>query len=171
MTYNKEVNFMSVRLEEKDSFEVFGIEKIFPADEAPKISEFWKEVQDSGAAAKLAKAGGGSVEDAVGVHFLNAISGYTDGADFPYLISAFKEPDSDVTGYKVVAVPKTIWAVFTSAETAAPTEQVPVLFNEAYNEWLPSSGYERAKGPDLEVYFTAESGLKVVEAHIPVKKA
>jgi predicted transcriptional regulator YdeE len=45
------------------------------------------------------------------------------------------------------------------------------LFGYAYNEWLPSSGYIRANGPEMEFYYTLDNGLHAEEAWIPVKKA
>lgn len=38
-------------------------------------------------------------------------------------------------------------------------------------DWLPSSGYEYAKGPDMEVYYNADPANASYEVWIPVVKA
>ncbi|MDR2751908.1 MAG: GyrI-like domain-containing protein [Clostridiales bacterium] len=84
---------------------------------------------------------------------------------------AFRGPNSDVTGYKAAQVPKSLWSVFRSDESPSLGDKLPSLFGYAYNEWLPSSGYIRANGPEMEFYYTLDNGLHAEEAWIPVKKA
>lgn len=47
--------------------------------------------------------------------------------------------------------------------------QIPQLFSHAYSEWLPSSGYDKATGPDIEIYGIANSGKYYKEVWLSVK--
>lgn len=49
-------------------------------------------------------------------------------------------------------------------------QQIPKLFNRAYSEWLPSSGYDKALGSDMEIYGVADSGKYYEEVWLPVVK-
>ena len=103
---------------------------------------------------------------------INALCGYgtpeEDG--FPYMLFALKTPASQTAGYKVVRVPKATWAVFRSEKGAAVGHAIPELFARAYSEWLPASGYDKAAGPDMEIYYTDADGKHFEEVWIPVKK-
>jgi len=82
-----------------------------------------------------------------------------------------KKPDSKTNEFKVAQVPKTTWAVFRSDKTDYIGLEIPKLFNRAYSEWLPSSGYDKSPGPDIEIYYTGTDGKHFEEVWIPVKKA
>jgi AraC family transcriptional regulator len=86
------------------------------------------------------------------------------------MICALKNSDSKTDGFKVAKIPKTTWAVFRSDKSDKRGVEIPVLFNRAYSEWLPSFGYDKAIGPDMEIYYTAADGKHFEEVWIPVKK-
>jgi len=165
------VQAMNWRIEEREAFEVFGIERIFGNDETGKVPDFWTELRQNGEYERLFRAAGAKRgED--GKHCINAVCGYCEpGEDvFPYMLFAYKKLDSDTAGYKVAQIPKATWAVFRSEETTAMGVEIPTLFSRAYSEWLPSSGYDKALGPDMEIYYTTPSGKHFEEVWIPVKK-
>jgi AraC family transcriptional regulator len=81
------------------------------------------------------------------------------------MICALKKADSNTDGFKVAKIPKTTWAVF-RAETNHIGCEIPNLFQRAYSEWLPSSGYEKVPSPDMEIY-----GEHFEEVWIPVRKS
>ena len=59
------------------------------------------------------------------------------------------------------------WAVFPGkGDTAAAIQE---LERRVVTEWLPTSGYEYAEGPDVEVYLDPECTR--FEVWIPVAKA
>ena len=162
---------MNWRIEEKEAFEVFGIERVFGNDETNKVPAFWDECRQNGSYEELYKAAGAKRgED--GKHCINAICGYCEpgGDTFPYMICALKKPDSNTDEFKVALIPKTTWAVFRSDKTDHIGVEIPVLFNRAYSEWLPSSGYDKAVGPDMEIYYTTWDGKHFEEVWIPVRK-
>jgi AraC family transcriptional regulator len=167
----KGVQAMNWRIEEKEAFEVFGIERIFGNDESGKVPAFWDECHQNGSYDKLFQAAGAKHgED--GMCCINAVCGYSEPGDdsFPYMICALKKQNSNTDGFKVAQIPKTTWAVFRSDKTDHIGVEIPVLFNRAYSEWLPSSGYDKAVGPDMEIYYTAPDGKHFEEVWIPVRK-
>jgi predicted transcriptional regulator YdeE len=60
--------------------------------------------------------------------------------------------------------------VFRSGKTDSIGTEIPTLFSQAYSEWLPTSGYDKTAGPDMEIYYTAPDGKHYEEVWIPVKK-
>lgn len=165
------VQKMNWRIEEKEAFEVFGIERIFGSDETGKVPDFWTECHNNGEYERLFQAAGGTKITA-GACVVSAVCGYCEPGDntFPYMICAFLKEDCKTDGFKVVPIPKTTWAIFRSEEIDTMGLQIPKLFNRAYSEWLPSSGYDKALGPDMEIYGIADSGKYYEEVWIPVKK-
>jgi AraC family transcriptional regulator len=166
----KGVQAMNWRIEEREAFEVFGIEKIFGNDETGLVPGFWTECHQNGSYERLYQAAGAKPDES-GRCCINAICGYCEpGEDnFPYMICALKKPESSTAGFKTAQVPKNTWAVFRSEKTDRIGVEIPQLFQRALSEWLPSSGYDRAPGPDMEIYYTAE-GKHFEEVWIPVKK-
>jgi AraC family transcriptional regulator len=172
------VEAMNYRIEEREAFEVFGVEKIFRNDETDKVPGFWDEIVIDGEYSKLCRASGKDCTDEKciprsctrfgegGICAVNAICGYCEPGEntFPYMICALKKTDSDTAGFKIAQVPKATWAVF-RGDTKYKGHAIPELFRRAYSEWLPSSGYDKAIGPDMEIYYK-----DFEEVWIPVKK-
>lgn len=168
---------MNWRIEEREAFEVFGIERSFRLDETGQIPLFWDECLQDGNYDKLLDAAGSPegrglpLED--GSSVINAVCGYSDVGDnaYPYMICALKKPGNNTTGFKIVQIPQATWAVFRSEKTDQIGEAIPVLFKQANSEWFPSSDYEHAVGPTMEIYYTAPDGTYFEELWMPVKKA
>ena len=89
---------------------------------------------------------------------------------FPYIICALKKPDSDTTGFHTANIPKFTWAVFRSGVSEHMGTEILNMYNRAHSEWLPSSGYDKAAGPDMEVYYDAQGGGYFQEVWIPAIK-
>ena len=72
------------------------------------------------------------------------------------MIAIRYEKGFKTNGYKIVAIPKYTWAVFRAdgLKDHGSDGKIHKLFNQAYSEWLPSSGYDRAAryAPDIEAY-------------------
>lgn len=175
----KGVQKMNWRIEEKEAFEVFGIERVFANDGTNQVPDFWSECHRNGAYERLFDDAGGRRdpdghgyprED--GACVIHAICGYADlgKGHFPYMICANVNDGAKTHGYQVVNVPKNTWAILKSDESETIGKEIPKLFGRAYSEWLPASGYERAAGPDMEIYGVAVSGKYYEEVWIPVKK-
>ena len=149
----KGVQAMNWRIEEKEAFEVFGIERIFGNDESELVPGFWTEIQQNGEQKRLCDATGEAMPER-GDMVLRAACGYCEpGEDvFPYMVCAVKTPKSKTVGFRVAQIPAATWAVFRSEPLPHIGTAIPDLFSRAYSEWLPSSGYDKALGPDLEIY-------------------
>jgi len=167
----KGVQAMNWRIEEREAFEVFGIERVFSHDEMDKLPGFWHEFHETGACDKLCAAAGVRSGDH-GERGINAVCGYreVEGNCFPYMIYTLRRPESNVEGYTVAHIPKATWAVFRSEAVPRFGPAIPVLFDRAYKEWLPASEYERAAAPDLEIYCMEADGGLYEEVWIPVVK-
>ena len=167
----KGVQAMNWRIEEKEAFEVFGIERIFKNAETDKVSRFWDECFKNGEYERLHQAANAKRgED--GKHCIHAVCGFCEPGDdsFPYMICALKKSDSGIDGFKPAQIPKNTWAVFRSGKSDHMGIAIPELFNRAYSEWMPSSGYDKSAGPDMEIYYTDVDGKHFEEVWIPVKK-
>ncbi|OGO91773.1 MAG: transcriptional regulator [Clostridiales bacterium GWF2_38_85] len=165
------VNEMNWRIEEKEAFDVFGIERVFRNDEMGKVPDFWTECIQNGEDAKFVAASG-EAQPKVGALLVKGICGYRDtGTDsFPYMLGVYKTPNSNTDGYTTVTIPKTTWTIFRSEEIDGFGQAIPELFKRAYSEWLPSSGYEKIDTADLELYYLTETGKCAEEVWIPVRK-
>ena len=64
-------------------------------------------------------------------------------------------------------VPGCTWAIFAGQGT---NKSIQELEKRIVTEWLPTSGYEYADGPDIEVYFNADPENAKYEVWIPVTK-
>ena len=174
---------MNWRIEEKEAFEVFGLERIFGRADinSGKVPMFWTDCHNDGSFEKLYDAAGGKRDPdgrptshtKEGMCLINAICDYRDmeNDNFPYMICAFKKADTNTDGYVVATVPKATWAVFRSDNFGEGLgKEVPKLFGRAYSEWLPTSGYDRATGPDMEFYYHTADGNFYEEVWLPVVK-
>ena len=168
------VQKMNWRIEQKEAFEVFGIERIFNNDETTKVPGFWDECHENGSYEKLFDDAKGvrSNPPKPGICTVYAVCGYyeTEEKTFPYMICASKTKGCKTDGYKIAQIPKTTWAVFRSDESDNVGIHISQLFNRAYSEWLPSSGYDKVAGPDIEMFGVAKNGKFFEEVWIPVKK-
>ena len=163
----KGVQEMNWRIEQKEEFDIFGIERIFQNDDVGKIPNFWAECQKDGSYERLFDDAGGN-RGSKGACVINAICGHVEpnGNEFSYMLFAEKKEGCKPDGYKTAKVPKHTWAVFRVDGLKDHADcQIPTLFQRAYSEWLPSSGYNKAKGPDMEIY-----GDDFEEVWIPVIK-
>jgi AraC-type DNA-binding domain-containing proteins len=167
------------RIEERDAFEVFGIERVFGNDETSTVPDFWTDCFRDGSYERLFDdAGGKRYPDghgyplADGSCLIRAACNYRESGDntFPYMLCAEKTEIGKTDGYTGAVIPKSTWAILRSDETENIGAEIPRLFNQIYSEWLPSSGYDKAPGPDLEVYGVCQSGKYFEEVWIPVVK-
>jgi AraC family transcriptional regulator len=162
------VQGMNCRIEKKEAFEVMGIAKMFTSSGPNMVPSFWDECFENGSAEQLKQRV--RRNDLMGMCV--PIDGKFD--DFEYLLCLITDGTRDTSGYKTVKVPALTWAKFRS-ETALKTmdeygKEIPKLFHTAYSEWLPSSGYVKADGPDMEIYGVDGNGNIYEEVWVPVVK-
>lgn len=165
---------MKYRIETREAFQVYGIERIFDMkydENLREIPKFWDEVQSNGECDKLAKSTG-NLNNQGELCPVNAICDYrqTGGTTFPYMICALKSDKSDTTGYKIVDIPSATWAIFTSYEYDIKdiSNAFQDLNKRAHTEWLPTSTYKKLEGYDLEMYYEKDNGKGYCESWIRV---
>ena len=71
-------------------------------------------------------------------------------------------------GLEEYLIPAATWAVFPGAGTNLAIQE---LERRVITEWLPTSGYEYADAPDIEVYLNPDPENARFEVWIPVVKS
>jgi AraC family transcriptional regulator len=164
---------MNYRIETKPSFSLTGLPlRTTTRDGANshEITAFWDRCFQDGSFASLASLV--PVGSAIGV--AGAIAEFdAKGEDFTYLIAVETPADRAELpdGIRDLAVPAAIWAVF---ESRGPIpDAIQQTFKRIFGEWFPSSSWEHAEGPELEIYPPGDTHDPnyYSEVWIPVKKA
>ena len=142
------VQGMNWRIEEKDAFKVVGIYRRFASDDTDSIAGFWREKMEDGSIQKLCQQVDGGNPMGICGHVNN------DANDFLYMIGLFADDNTDTTGFTTITAPASTWAVFRSEEFKENQYggEIPKLFDCAFKEWLPSSGYEKIEGSNEDIY-------------------
>lgn len=142
-----EMNYKIVKL---DKFRIVGLKEHFSGsldDSFAKVPLFWQKAHMEGAIPKLCELLNKEPFGILGV------STTTIGNDFDYYIAvASDKPVPE--GMSELLVPETTYAIFECI--GAMPEAIQTLQKRIVSEWLPSSGYEYANAPDIEVYFEGD---------------
>jgi AraC family transcriptional regulator len=151
---------MDYRIETKESFKVYGIEGLFTTENGENlkaIPKFWQDTLEDGRYEKLVESTHLPEHDPNGLCLVNAICDYREreGNPFPYMIFAYQTDKSDTNGYTIVEIPSATWAIFRSEEhTQEETPKVmQKLTKRVYTDWLPTAGFEKVDGYELELYY------------------
>ncbi|MEY8745958.1 AraC family transcriptional regulator [Paenibacillus tundrae] len=165
---------MNYRIETKDSFQIFGIEKVFQVNGEDTPANLWKQSHEHGEVERLA-ANAGDHPDFLNEHYhkVHAVCSYqkTGEDTFPYMLCAFKNEMSKTEGYTSVMIPAHTWAIFSSDLFTWDqfNETIETLYKRFYSEWIPTTGYEQVDGLEFEI--TGEKdGLNFVELWFAVRK-
>ncbi|HHV12584.1 MAG TPA: AraC family transcriptional regulator [Clostridiales bacterium] len=159
----KGVEALDYRIEEKESFRIIGvsqplhkeIEKNFTI-----VPQMWQESVMNGTIPKLAAMMNHHPMGLLGVSTCN------DDEEWRYFIAVSSSLPTDKT-LEEYLVPAATWAIFTGSGTG---QSIQELEQRIVTEWLPSSGYEYANAPDIEVYLNADPDNAQYEVWIPVTK-
>jgi len=163
---------MNYRIEEKNSFEVFGLElqtNVIDGQCYKDIPAFWEACENDGRCVALAQAAGkkpGELLDAGVTYDHNS-----DGS-MKYMIACIKQSDVIPSEYTVLSIPNQMWAVFSVAwKSEQDNGNLHDIWGRIYSEWFPTASYEHADCDfDLELYFGNEESRYGVEIWIPVVK-
>jgi AraC family transcriptional regulator len=168
---------MNYRIEERNSFKVFGVEEVINTtggNNYIRIPKFWEECFQNGTIDHLNKIVPASKVE--GLCNTNGIMCYrcTGENTFPYMIGAIDFDGTTVVPkeYTSVSVPAFTWAIFKTEEhkESETTEKIQAVWKRIFPEWFPSSGYEHADGPELELYYSLGEDRCYSEIWIPVVK-
>lgn len=166
----KGVSEMNYRIEEKEPFEVFGLElktTVVNGQCYKDIPEFWMACGQDGRGQALLQAAGkktGEVIDA-GVTYDHNVNG-----DMSYMVGCIKMDQAVSPEYKTLSIPKQTWAIFqTEWKSEDDDEKLHEVWGRIYSEWFPVASYEHADCDfDMEMYFgDLQSGYSA-EIWIPV---
>ena len=159
----KGVEAMQYRIETKNAFRVVGISAPLSKEIAQNFEEvpkLWQGAAANGTIQKLVE-----MMDTPPMGLLG-VSACNDAEQWKYLIAvSTTQPAGD---FEEFLVPAATWAIFPGSGSGVSIQN---LEERIITEWLPTSGYEYANGPDIEVYLTPDSQQAQYEVWIPVVKA
>jgi AraC family transcriptional regulator len=143
----KGVEPMQYRIVEKESFQVVGIRREFSLVDEENlvgIPKLWGKVNADGTVNRLASLNDGEIEGILGVCVAH---GNAKSMDYWVATATKKEIPNE---FEILEIPASKWAVF-EVHGAMP-HAMPKVWKQIFTEWFPSSGYELADTPELEVY-------------------
>ena len=155
---------MNYRIETLEAFRIVGLKVTLPMDveqSFAQVPRFWQ--QSVPRIPELMPLMNGTPKGLLGV------SACMKGETFDYFIAVAS--DADVPqGMAESTVPACTWAIFDC--TGPMPDALQTLQKRIVTEWLPTSGYEYANAPDIEVYFVGDqfSPDYRCEAWLPIRK-
>jgi len=158
----KGVEEMNYRIETRDAFRIVGvsvplekeIEKNFAV-----IPQKWQEIAMDGTLQRITQMMDTEPMGVLGVSTCNSEEPWR----YYIAVSSSKE-SGELEEYLVQAA---TWAIFSGTGTS---QSIQELEKRIVTEWLPTSGYEYADAPDIEVYLNADPQNAQYEVWIPVTK-
>ncbi len=158
----KGVEEMNYRIETKEAFRIIGISAELHQEVEQNfmvVPQMWQEAAVNGTIQKLA-----SMMDAPPLGLLG-VSACNDKEQWKYFIAVSSTKNS--REWEEYTVPASTWAIFPGSGT---NRSIQELEQRIITEWLPTSGYEYADAPDVEVYLHADPENAQYEVWIPVRK-
>lgn len=159
----KGVEEMNYRIEEKAEFRIIGISE--PLDKKIEnnfkvVPLMWQKASTDGTIPKLVSMMNCQPMGILGVSVCN------NEEEWRYLIAVASLEAIDATMEEYI-IPASTWAIFTGSGTGVSIQE---LEQRIITEWLPTSCYEYANAPDIEVYINPDPKNAQYEVWIPVIK-
>ena len=154
---------MDYRIETKESFRILGISTPLESEiekNFKTVPAFWNKAAQEGIVAKICEKMNNVPMGILGVSVCNEAA--EKWAYYIAVSSTF--PADDFEEYLIGSY---TWAIFSGQGTGLSIQQ---LEQRIVTEWLPTSGYEYANGPDIEVYLDPNPKDTKYEVWIPVTK-
>ncbi len=153
---------MNYRIETKESFRIIGISA--PLDKIIEnnfmvVPKMWQDASVNGTIQKLA-----GMMDTPPIGLLG-VSVCNDEEQWKYFIAV--SSTKIISEFEEYTVPAATWAIFSGTGT---NQSIQELEQRIITEWLPTSGYEYANAPDIEVYLNPDPQNAQYEVWIPVAK-
>ena len=153
---------MNYRIETREAFRIIGVSAPLNRELENNfmiVPEMWENAVANGTLEKLAGMMDTPLKGLLGVSVCN------DEEAWKYFIAvASTKETGDFDEY---TVPASTWAVFPGSGT---NQSIQELEQRIVTEWLPTSGYEYANAPDIEVYLNPDPQNAQYEVWIPVTK-
>ena len=154
---------LNYRTEEKASFRIIGVSQ--PLDKEIEknfmvVPQMWQKAATDGTLNKIIPLMNQQPMGVLGVSACN------DKEEWKYFIavSSSSEIDNSLEEY---VVPGCTWAIFSGTGT---NRSIQELQQRVVTEWLPTSGYEFADAPDVEVYLNSDPDNAQYEVWLPIRK-
>lgn len=152
---------MNYRIVKKEAFRIVGIsvglEKELEKN-LEKVPQMWSRAHMDGTIPKLL---GMMDQKMPGIMWVSTCN---NQEDWKYYIAVASLVDTPV-GMEDCIIPAFTWAVFSGEGVGTSIQD---LERRIVMDWLPTSGYEYADGPDMEVYLNADPVNMKYEVWIPV---
>ncbi|NEU31298.1 AraC family transcriptional regulator [bacterium LRH843] len=162
---------MNYIIVEREAFHVTGIKQEFPfrigegsMEGIPGVPIFWEEANKNGTTNRLTELNSGQIKGLLGITM-----NYNNMKSVVEYWIATEHLGEVQSGLESLTIPASKWVVF---EVHGP---IPVAIIQAWrfihSEWFPSSGYEPAHIPPMEVYLDSDlhSANAYNEIWIPIK--
>lgn len=158
----KGVEQMNYRIETKEAFRIVGISQPLHKDLEKNfeiVPTMWQTVATNGTLPKLAGMINTEMKGLLGLSICN------DEEEWKYFIAVASTANCDQLEEYII--PSATWAIF---DGAGDNISIQELERRIVTEWLPTSGYEYANAPDIEVYLNPDPQNAIYEVWIPVKR-
>lgn len=161
----KGVEELNYRVEEKEAFRIVGLSQ--PLDREVEnnfqvVPKMWQQASMDGSIPALAAMMNGQPMGLLGVSACNKED------EWKYFIAvATDQPLEEGKQWEEYIVPAATWAIFAGSGDNLSIQE---LERRIVTEWLPTSGYEYANAPDIEVYLNPDPANARYEVWIPVTK-
>ncbi len=153
---------MNYRIETKDAFRIIGVSAPLDRDIEKNfavVPNLWQKAVADGTIQKLAVMMNSPPMGLLGVSACN------DEDQWKYFIAV--SSTGEIDEFEEYLVPASTWAIFPGSGT---NQSIQELEQRIVTEWLPTSGYEYANAPDIEVYLNPDPQNAQYEVWIPVMK-
>jgi AraC family transcriptional regulator len=154
---------MDYRIEQRGPFEMFGVwaEVRQNLDDAfADVPRFRMQCDDDGSTEEINRLLG-----RFGDSLLHAALFDFTGETFKYMVGYFLPKGLQIPErFTKLSVPALTWAIFPE-----PNCELQKLWRRIASEWFPTSGYEAAEGPQLEMFYGTPMRT-MGEIWIPVRK-
>lgn len=152
---------MNYRIEKKEAFRIIG--KSTPLDKDieknfEEVPDMWQKATMDGTIQKLATSMDCDLKGLLGVSACN------DEDEWRYFIAVASNKELEEE-FEEFIIPASTWAIF---EGEGDNLSIQDLEKRIVTEWLPTSGYEYANAPDIEVYLNPDPQNAKYEVWLPV---
>lgn len=159
-------SIMNYRIEEKEAKNFIGLKKQFNGD----LSERFKQEHDLWISTREEQEILIGINDEIETWYDININFTDDGYDHYIAVRTECEVPK---GLKKITIPRGTYAIFETERRKYPTNTHMDLRKRIISEWLPSSEYLLAEGPEITVthwYKNPNAEKRYIELWIPIKK-
>lgn len=156
---------MEYRIEKKEAFRIVGVKASIDQDiekSFQQVPMFWGRVSASPLLGQICMLMNGEPKGMLGV-----CGTEQEGTSWDYYIAVASDLplSDDMVEY---TVPANTWAIFPGK--GPMPQSIQEIERRAITEWLPTSGYEYANGPDIELYLEPNPADTAFEVWVPIAK-